>query len=171
MSKELGRRYAFPNPDVQSAWDELAEAIFDGLYAENRRGGEAREVVYQISTIVGVDLSSDIVDNETWAPLNMSRVTEKVRHLQALYLNLLASYDMLRADYAQLKKDFDTINQPDFCQHPGGLAQDHYDRDKAEREVAKLQVVRDKYLALRARFERAYGDQLAIKLDLDEDHL
>lgn len=66
-----------------TALDEALKAVTDAVYMENERGGEARGVVRQIGTTLGLALGIDPVGGEVWSPANMQRVVDAVRALKA----------------------------------------------------------------------------------------
>jgi hypothetical protein len=69
----------------------LFEAMTEAVDEENRIGGEARGIVLEVGRILGVDLTQDPVDGQTWGEANMRRVVQAaknsrydVRRLQGL---------------------------------------------------------------------------------------
>ncbi|MCG8926616.1 hypothetical protein [Lentzea sp. CC55] len=57
-------------------------AVEHAVYDENERGGEARGLLMEIGRLVGVDLTRDQPDGQTWSPANMRRVVDGVDSLR-----------------------------------------------------------------------------------------
>lgn len=51
----------------------------DATYAENERGGEARDIVSRTARTLGMDLTENRLGVGTWAPENMMRVIFRAR--------------------------------------------------------------------------------------------
>jgi hypothetical protein len=48
---------------------------------ENKRGGEARDVVAAVATLLGIELSHDVLGGGIWSTENMRRVVRAVETL------------------------------------------------------------------------------------------
>ncbi|MFD7259358.1 hypothetical protein [Streptomyces sp. NPDC059874] len=57
------------------------DGFCDAAYAENSRGGEARQIVALIAKAAGVELSTNPLDGNVWSPRNMMRVVEGVQRM------------------------------------------------------------------------------------------
>ncbi|MFI8084351.1 hypothetical protein ACIF6L_26555 [Kitasatospora sp. NPDC086009] len=66
---------------TQHIRDEAAEAKWDAVNAENERGGQAREIVAQVASILGVDIDSG--PGHRWDEDHMARVVDAARALSA----------------------------------------------------------------------------------------
>ncbi|MFJ9694930.1 hypothetical protein [Kitasatospora sp. NPDC101183] len=66
---------------TQHIRDEAAEANWEAVEAENRKGGEAREVVAQVARALGVDI--DAGPGSCWDMDHMLRVVEAAKALSA----------------------------------------------------------------------------------------
>jgi hypothetical protein len=93
---EIGVTEAGPAPKVGGLAGDLADIVrevelcraghCEAAYAQNSKGGEARDVVGQIAKAAGVTLSSAFIrplDGDVWSPANMARVLQGVKDLAA----------------------------------------------------------------------------------------
>jgi hypothetical protein len=93
---DIGITVSEPAPKVGGLAGDLADIVREvelcraghcaSAYAQNDKGGEARNVVAQIAKTAGVTLSSAFIrplDGDVWSPANMARVLKGVQDLVA----------------------------------------------------------------------------------------
>jgi hypothetical protein len=93
---DIGITVSEPAPKVGGLAGDLADIVrevelcraghCEAAYAQNSKGGEARDVVGQIAKAAGVTLSSAFIrplDGDVWSPANMARVLKGVQDLVA----------------------------------------------------------------------------------------
>jgi cytochrome c2 len=93
---EIGATETEPAPKVGGLAGDLADIVrevelcraghCEAAYAQNSKGGEARDVVGQIAKAAGVTLSSAFIrplGGDVWSPANMARALTGVQELVA----------------------------------------------------------------------------------------
>lgn len=71
----------------------------DATYAENERGGEARDIVNRTARTLGMDLAENRLGVGTWAPENMMRVIFRARVVMQENAELRKEIDRLQVGF------------------------------------------------------------------------